>query len=153
GLIAFEMAQQLQARGEEIQFLAIINAHARNAAFRPQKKLADWVGRVFGLTPDREMDLFIRLRNFTAGLRESAQGGTRAVVRKSLGKLKAAFFPARMPSDKDEAQAGMEKGTGPAVPMKMSIERHRHYGRIVAGYMPENYRGRITLLRTADAVT
>jgi amino acid adenylation domain-containing protein len=64
GVIAFEMAQQLQAQGETVDLLAIIEPGVAPFSLRLSRQLIQVPGRLFHLTPDRQLDAFLRMRHF-----------------------------------------------------------------------------------------
>jgi len=63
GVIAFEMAQQLHAQGETVELLAIIEPGVAPFSLRLSRRLIELPGRLLRLSPDRQLDAFLRMRH------------------------------------------------------------------------------------------
>jgi thioesterase domain-containing protein len=151
GLVAFEMARRLQAQGERVDLLVLLDASARNVRFRVLHQLASWLATARRLGPADQLELFLSLRHYSirlhdllrAGIREQAvflQGNIRRCGAKLLelctrcGKYGRAEGP------------GRPSATGAGGPGGLDAV----YRRAVASYMPRAYRGRITLFRSQE---
>ena len=157
GLVAFEMAQRLRARGETVD-LILIDALAKNVDFRVHDKLIAWASGLLKLDAAERMDWFLRLRRLAIHFDELSGVEQRAAfLWGKAQKLKAApkwlarVFqrnsrrnphvttpqPARIP----ESAADWER---------ILQEKHVHYIRLTQGYVAYPYRGRITLIRATE---
>jgi amino acid adenylation domain-containing protein len=154
GLIALEMAQQLRACGERVDFLCIIDIPAKNADMRIHRSLIGWAARILRLDRRRELDAFIRLRNVLYAYRALSGIERIKFVFERARKIAKAlpnvvwkrFAPAvrrnpgmtgRLAEPIDVDGAGWED----LIP---------HYRRLWRGYVVRPYSGHITLLRTND---
>jgi amino acid adenylation domain-containing protein len=64
GVIAFEIAQQLHAQGEAVDLLALIEPGVAPFSLRFSRQLIQVLGRLFRLSPARQLDAFLRLRHW-----------------------------------------------------------------------------------------
>jgi thioesterase domain-containing protein len=135
GLIAFEMARRLQAEGERVDLLVLLDATAHNTGLgaRVLHGVVDCLGAIAGLTP-RE-----RLRWFVGAQRRIRRLGERAwhYWRRELSESKAGERIAAPPMS--------PRVTGPVQTHPERIEMV--YYRAIAGYVPRRYAGRITIFR------
>jgi len=157
GLVAFEMARRLRARGETVD-LILIDALAKNVDFRVHDKLMAWASGLLKLDAAERLDWFLRLRRLAIHFDELSGVEQRAAfLWGKAQKLKAApkwlarVFqgnswrnphvatpqPARIP----ESAADWER---------ILQEKHVHYIRLTQGYVAYPYRGRITLIRATE---
>ncbi len=63
GVIAFEMARQLRAQGQEVDFLALIEPGVAPLSLRLSRGLISGICRLAKLGPDKQLDWFLRLRH------------------------------------------------------------------------------------------
>jgi amino acid adenylation domain-containing protein len=157
GLVAFEMARRLRARGEAVD-LILIDALAKNVDFRVHDKLMAWASSLLNLDAAERLDSFLRLRRLAIHIDElSGVARWAAFLWGKAHKLKAApkwlarAFrrnsrrypqvttpqPARIP----ESAADWER---------ILQEKEAHYRRLTMGYVAYPYRGRITLIRATE---
>jgi thioesterase domain-containing protein len=151
GLTAFEIAQQLRAEGESVGFLLVVDSIARNTRHRIQHKMVHLTARVLGLQPARELDCFLRVRNFVNGFNESPGLERIAFVLRKLLKLKKAakFLPGVFGFEPSEATR-LSEDTARWNWSASLTAKDRHYTRLLAGYVTYPYPGRVTLFRSSD---
>ncbi len=156
GLVAFEMAQRLQAQGERVH-LILIDSIARNARFRFHHRLVVWSARLLGLEADQQLDWFLRLRGFAirfnelSGLKRVNFVLQRAHKLKAAGKWLGRIFW-RIPRG-GPAVAIPEPAPIPDSPEdwnRILQENNVHYHRLATGHVAYRYPGRITLIRAND---
>lgn len=141
GIVAFEMAQQMQARGLEVNVVAIIDAGARNLEFRWLYGIISAIGLGLRLGRDRQMRWFKRSRDFLINLREVSKAGVDAQVpylRRKMAKV-------------------AEMATRPFVPKRQEVSvdpaydaKHYAYRDVIDGYVPGRYEGRVVFFRSED---
>ena len=155
GLVAFEMAQRLQARGEAVE-LILIDTFAKNADFRVHDKLVAWASRLLRLDAAERLDWFLRLRDLAIRFRESSGVERAAMLWEKAHKLIGApkwlwraiglrrrnsGVSTNLPGRITENAADWER---------VLQERHAHYYRLTMGHVAHLYRGRITLIRATE---
>ncbi|HLC42887.1 MAG TPA: amino acid adenylation domain-containing protein [Methylomirabilota bacterium] len=161
GVVAFEMAQQLQAQGQQIDLLVLIASSAWNARFNPLFRLANVVGHLFGFGPERRYDLvrglhdrivrFEHLRQYytqrskhflglslseqMAFIRGKARGCGRIVSRLEIDRPGEGSRSVDVRELTHEARG------------KILLQAYRN---VLAGYVPSFYRGRVALFWPND---
>ncbi len=125
GTVAFEMARQLERQGQKVDLLVLIAARGRTALARILLHgLISRAGTLFGFGPEEKLDFFL-------GLRAGAHR-VRGLYRNCLYRLKLRRRP--LPEDlppglDDNARAVLHS-----------------YSRVLAGYVPGRYPGRVVVL-------
>jgi thioesterase domain-containing protein/acyl carrier protein len=141
GLVAFEMAQQLAAEGEQVALLALLDTSARPLAFGRERTaegdgvmallraVPEWLGGLSQLTPDQWRDL-VRLKS-----------------RLSKVKLQAALRSSASREAEDQSAARIRELT-------RHFELSAHHRRVaeawrdaLKAYRPKPYTGRVVLFR------
>jgi amino acid adenylation domain-containing protein len=140
GLVAYEMARQMNQQGLEVGPVILLEAAVpRHIGWL--KTLAHCSGRLAGLDLDRRALLYVRLRNyFTRSHWAYAQGIGNLLriysqtIRKKLGAV----------------TAGSEKPGNGFLGFAELLDsgRYAQFVRIISGYRPQPYQGRVVLLRT-----
>ena len=150
GLAAFEMSRRLSEQGQKVDLLVLIHASARNA--RPRRffrHIIRRVGALVPLTPEQELGALMSLRYFVNGLEES-----RGVTKLSfvLNKARKALARASMRlADRFNGRAGgasagnAPEGVSPKSYSRHSAELTLRYQWATYDYVPQEYRGRVTL--------
>ena len=64
GMVAFEMAQQLRAQGEQVEKLVIIDTPAQSPRFRYLWNLTTWWASLVNMNQDERNEAFLSLRNY-----------------------------------------------------------------------------------------
>lgn len=75
GIVAYEMARQLVARGERVETVLLIDATPPNLAHRSCWTLAQRIGAVLRLSPATQRALFLRLKWYREDLQVSGRSG------------------------------------------------------------------------------
>lgn len=140
GLVAFEMARQMLQRGLKVDLLLIVDAPA--VRFHRLRKLAGFLGFVLRLNPETQTNWFSVMRRIKLRwikLSRVTFGARVAFVVKRVGKAFAGLVSPARNGARGEA----------AAPRRLSHdEKHHAYHRVMGGYIPGPYPGRVVLLRT-----
>jgi thioesterase domain-containing protein len=142
GLVAFEMARQILKKGMKVDLLFIIDAPAVNARYRWIWNLIAFLGFGLRLNHDVLTDRFSRTRRMMNRWQEISRGGKRTQARFVIGKMRKMLEKPFRPTE-----------SCPRVdaPLSRSLdreERYRTYQRVMRGYIPGHYPGRVVLLCT-----
>lgn len=134
GAIVLEMAQQLRAKGHQINFLGIIDTPAQNPNLkwvRHATRLTAWVLR---LSPDEEKQMFIRNRHrMWVGLRQIMANRKN----RFLGRFQSSQLPTERGYNKDQEDVRVQT-------INMANTRAFY------SYIPRRYSGPITLFKSTD---
>ncbi len=152
GLIAFEMAQELRAQGEKVELLVLIETPTINIEFRTRRKLVFFAARLLGLSETEEMQYFARLCKLSSKLRRLSSPQRARFLARKVGKLPRATkcavqlvgrrFRRSGASSPPQSIADSPDGWG-----RQQDELNAHYSRLVYGYVPKPYAGRVTIFR------
>ncbi len=163
GLIAFELARRLQAEGERVAFLAVLDATAENTRVGPRvlRRLLDSLGTIGGRTPQERL---LRLRRRALALRERASYYRHrltqlpslnrdewvAILRRKAERGRDALLgvvvrPRSRTPVPDSSPPRLPAAACPAQSRATSLEEA--YRRAITWYVPGWYRGTITLFR------
>jgi amino acid adenylation domain-containing protein len=140
GVLAYEMARQLEAAGEAIDALLLIDSRALNAPppYRLLHRAARVLARAGGWSEERRRAFFLRVRTFLEVYRQSAApaggGRIRFLGGKALGLVKRSRGAAESDTAAEEIGAG--SALRPA------------YSARLRDYVPGPYGGRIALFRS-----
>jgi amino acid adenylation domain-containing protein len=150
GLVAFEMARLLEAAGERVERLLVVQASAEAVYFARPLRAAGALGRLAGRTAaermDRQVAVADHLRAFHRELRAHSAQGVAAVASLLWLKARRRLRPGPAGSAGDER-------TGGAAPGGEESERDLRMGhvlRAVRTYVPGRYGGRVTLFWTDE---
>jgi amino acid adenylation domain-containing protein len=133
GVIAFEMARQLERQGQRVQLVLMIAALARTAAARRWLDNAiAGCGALFNLAPEARLKLFLRLR--AAGHR--VRRHWRELLRRAGWERRSTRNRAAAPSFARQLNDGYSA-------------TDQLYIQALLGYVPKPYRGRVALLAPA----
>jgi amino acid adenylation domain-containing protein len=124
GTVAFEMARQLERQGQRVALLVLVAARGRTVL--PRRLLYGLIARAgnwFGLAPKAKSDWFLALR--------AGWHSVRQLYRNCLERLKLRAPSPRkvLPSYDDKTRALLQR-----------------YDRVLAGYVPGGYSGRVVVL-------
>jgi amino acid adenylation domain-containing protein len=142
GLVAFEVARLLSARGERVERLVVVGASASNAApaWVWLRRLARWTGAARGREPGHRASGLLELRDAldrTTGLDRARAILTRP---RRVFRLLAAAMPDGLPAPTGNGATSRET-------LAARRERLRNaYLDIDAAYVPGRYAGRVALL-------
>ncbi len=148
GVIAFEMARRLQAMGEAVDALLLIDGRALNGPplFRTMSRATRGLAKARGWSEAKRRELFLRLRTFVEVYQESAQPGGRGRTRFLLAKLRRKSRAlARRPRAAEPADTAADEVSERAV-------LRPAYGERLRDFVPGKYRGRIALFRSSHLV-
>ncbi len=161
GILAFEVAQQLLAQGEEVAFLAILDMPAPNPAYRFWWRIAHLLAWLLGFSPAREeafylwgRDLWSRAdywvwRGFRVWLRQ--RGRLAQLIWKMPRKHRKAHVERWLKRQREAASVISPPVLRDMDPSSVTDPRARTlftiYDRASRSYLPESYAGRLTLLR------
>ncbi|MET0397390.1 MAG: amino acid adenylation domain-containing protein [Longimicrobiaceae bacterium] len=147
GLVAYEAARLLEAAGERVERLLVVQASAEAAYYAAALRAAAALGRLAGGTEAERADRLVAvadyLRDLHRELRGHAARGAAAVAHalwlKARRRLRRAAGP-------DEPGGGARTGAGAQEGGESERElRVRHMLRAVRAYVPGRYGGRVTL--------
>lgn len=142
GLIAFEMARQLRARGKRVALLVVIDAPVADPRWGFLRALVEGLGRRRGLDACEQRDVFRLWKYRTRRLGELARAGPREQLSYVLAK---AGIKRRATGPQASADGASE------TPLLGRRQTHmsRSYGPIVDAYVPMRYPGALTLIVSA----
>ena len=153
GLTTFEMARRLQADGQAVELVILIEAGAPNHRLRHLHRMIQRLDSWFSLDPERAIRWHHNLRHYDKRLEDLWQMSSRArwvFMREWIVRRLRGFGPkdAAGPSQASAIQAG---STAIQAPSMADESTGQAYRRAVAGFIPRPYRGRVVLLRAAEA--
>lgn len=131
GAVAFEMAQQLTARGHKVAFVGIIDTPAQHPMLKWVRVATKLTARILSLPPEREQQLFIKNRHRVwVGFRQMMANQKNRLTRKSNPQKK------RMAAVVEEDVRVQ----------KITIINNRAY----YCYVPTRYPGTVTLFKSSE---
>jgi amino acid adenylation domain-containing protein len=141
GVIAFEMARQLERLGESVEVLLLIDSRALNAppGYRLASRATRWIARALGWSEASRRALYLRLRLFDEAFRDSARPGGGGRARFVLRKVRAV-------SGRVRATAASHTGGGEIGEQSTLFPA---YGARLRDYVPGRYAGRVALFRSS----
>jgi thioesterase domain-containing protein len=159
GLLAFEMARQLEEIGQQVSLLVLICTTGANARYAKLQQVVSHYCAVQGMGIDKEQELFLKVREYAIRLDEARQS-----YNKGLQKLVAGPMTQRLAFVRRKGRQGLQSLAGlwsakrrnGAVrsaaadnPLPLSEDRgqasNQAYARAMLNYVPRNYSGRVTL--------
>jgi thioesterase domain-containing protein len=133
GAVAFEMAQQLTARGHKVAFVGIIDTPAQHPMLRWVRVATKWTARILSLSPEREQMLFIKNRHrFWVGFRQIMANQKNRFSRKS--------------NPQKERVAAVAQEQEDVRVQKITVINNRAY----YCYVPARYPGVVTLFKSSE---
>jgi thioesterase domain-containing protein len=147
GVVALEMARQLQKRGQEVEVVLMIDSQARNLSFRFPRNAVALLATVFHLKPGTEAEIFRRLKLFLLMFQEAHEVGAWRAISFLGSKLKSYLIRGvrllgpslSRHTETIDASAPWERSTP---------WWHSHLA--MEAYVPQKYSGRIVLFRSAS---
>jgi amino acid adenylation domain-containing protein len=147
GIVAFEIAQQMQARGMEVNVVVIIDAGARNMEFRWLCGIISAIGAALRLGRDRQMRWFKSSRDLLIDLCEVSKAGADAQVlylRRQMARIAEmaarSFVPMRQ-EDSLRSKMALDPGYD---------AKYHAYHDALDGYLPGRYDGRVVFFRSEE---
>lgn len=147
GLVAFEMARQLHAQGQSVDLLVLIDAFA--ASHLRFQFLYSWVNRFgswLGIGLEQQLSCFVHLRNFIVYLQRLSQIDEQIAL--VLRVIKKATRTIKWLASNFAFKSGGGNAFTPKDPEH--IKYMFYTSRVLSGYMPRPYPGRVTLLRASE---
>jgi thioesterase domain-containing protein/acyl carrier protein len=134
GIIAYEMARQLHAQGEQVAPLLLVDARPPNVAYGSEWKLAGRAASGLHLSPQLQRELFLRLKWYREDLQASGRAGPLGWVSflgRKLGSL---------------VSRGLWAGAGDGRDAPPLLLRYQER---MAVHFPGPYTGRVALFRSS----
>jgi len=151
GLIAFEMAQQLRAQGEKVELLVLVETLARNREFRQHRTLVSIAAKLLGMKPADELEYFVRLCKLSTDFRALPSSERTRFIARSVGAFPRVASSAmrRLLCRRFRSNGASSHSQDIAASSNIWGEEEvsTHYRRLVYGYVPRPYAGRLTIFR------
>jgi amino acid adenylation domain-containing protein len=156
-LVAFEMARQLEREGERIDLLALVYISATNTRLGAVQALVRRLGSLFGVVPEKQLEHFLYLRSrivrskraltrYKSRLTElwRAEADEQlAFIRSKAKRVMEKRGRSAGAARKDQTPGSNQNGAGARRATRWDITAD--YSRLMHGYVPRRYKGRITL--------
>ncbi len=161
-IIAFEVAQQLLAQGQKIDFLAIIDAPAQAAYFKTVRRFTQQMAHLLHISPQKELTYFLFLRNFLFRAEYLWHQGLKDIWTSQSQRIGRLFRP---PSGKPLIQPEEETHQNGTAKTPQSYHTDRYGSQLedprmrsvfetndlaIRSYVPEPYPGRVWLFKSAE---
>lgn len=145
GLIAFEMARQLRERGERVEELIVLHATAVNAHLAWLHGAIHAIGALTHRSHDERQRLFLLLRRYILRTRHF-------VAMDAQERKRAMLWQARQAAHRTAGRHGRGRpfGVDASTASARGDELTAYYKRVMSGYIPRPYDGRVTLLWPHD---
>jgi surfactin family lipopeptide synthetase C len=155
GLLAFEMARQLEESGEPVELLVLICTTGANARYGGLQRAVGQYAAVRGMTMDKQQELFLRAREYAIRLDEVRQSSRQSLRKLSAWSMRQRFdFVRRKGRQSLRSLAGLWSREGrngaAAAPLLHPVEdpgqaANQSYARAMLSYVPRKYAGPVTL--------
>lgn len=133
GAVAFEMAQQLQARGHKVTFVGIIDTPAQHPGLKWVRLATKTTARLLRLSPEKEQMLFIKNRHrFWVGFRQIINNQRQRFHQRANRKK---LEPGKTRQEKEDVRV-----------QKITAINNRAY----FCYVPKRYPGPVTLFKSSQ---
>jgi amino acid adenylation domain-containing protein len=169
GLLAFEMARQLEARGEKVNLLVLIATAGANTRYRVLHDVVNHYCSLQGIQPEQQQQMFLKLRalairlgeirRYYAGRFKDIEQFTPLerlafVRKKGAGFLKSLAEIGAQASGSSEPQMA-KPSANPAFQFveNPSSAAHQIYEQAMTSYVPRQYSGRVTLFWPSEWAT
>lgn len=133
GAVAFEIAQQLTARGHEVKFVGIIDTPAQHPGLKWVRLATTLAARIFRFSPQKEQQLFIQNRH-------RLWVGIRQVLRNQKYRLTK-----QVNKENPQAVRGNKQKEDARVQMISHINNRAFFC-----YIPKRYPGSVTLFKSTE---
>lgn len=144
GVLAFEMARQLQNQGESVEAVLLVDSRALNAPLR-YRLLSRVIRHIAGSlrwSDAKRRACFLRLRLFLEVYGDSARPGGGGPARFVLDKARTVLRRSMRPAEPDSAAEEINEHS----PLRPA------YGQRLRDYVPGRYAGRIALFRSSHLI-
>ena len=133
GAVAFEMAQQLTARGHTVAFVGIIDTPAQHPALKWVRIATKLTARLMRFSPEKEQQLFIKNRHrFWVGFRQIMANQKNRLAQKAIRPKAQVKHP---PHEQEDIRV-----------QKITMINNRAY----FCYVPAQYPGAVTLFKSTE---
>ena len=133
GAVAFEMAQQLTARGHTVSFVGIIDTPAQHPALKWVRIATKLTARLMRFSPEKEQQLFIKNRHrFWVGFRQIMANQKNRLAQKAIRPKAQVKHP---PHEQEDIRV-----------QKITMINNRAY----FCYVPAQYPGAVTLFKSTE---
>jgi thioesterase domain-containing protein len=159
GMVAFEMAQQLQAQGQKVAMLAIIDVPAQNPHLKYLRRSVDHLGALLRMSSEQKVQLFLRLRHYVFRLRYFGRlkfSDRIGYVRGKLGLLRGnAGKTNTQRKDAPQANAAEEyEDTNADAKARQRIRKlFALNDQAFRAYIPRRYQGDLSVIRSTLGYT
>jgi amino acid adenylation domain-containing protein len=152
GMIAFEMARQLEANGDRVERLVLIDAVAGNARFRRLAPLIDAASRAptEAQRLERRSALLTRLRYYSGRLRRVRQQGASAQVNWVLTNIRRRLTGAQKAANLPQVAPGTHRRSEEEFNARPGTDLLLFQGRAAGAYIPAAYDGAIDLIVSVE---
>ena len=134
GMVAFEMARQLQAAGENVALLALFYATADNLRFNGLKSMVDRAGNLLRFSRRQISAVFFRVREIAQNISRLSGLGLLAYTFRKTTAIPATLKQLLRPPD------------NPLKERNQADNAYSHYRFLDAVYMPGRYEGSVSLI-------
>jgi amino acid adenylation domain-containing protein len=145
GIVAYELAQQLVAKGESVEMLLLIDAEPEDKTLRALRRASEILGRWLGWNEETRINHFrkwwLRRAQFALWQKESAQTRSSLILRQFRNRLVSVWNMLR----KKPAHA---RGAEAHVRSERDVPATFLYAS--AGYRPQRYQGPVAILLSED---
>lgn len=153
GLIALEMAQQLRAKGEDVQFVVVIETEALERRFWPLRKALHLAARALKLNESRELECFFWFHQQSTALSElSSSQKFKFVLRKfpRLPRITQSLIR-RLRKEPPEQASPMGPSKADFRGAWTAERIYTHYAHLLRAYLPRFYPGRLIVFRANES--
>jgi thioesterase domain-containing protein len=154
GLVAYELAQQIEASGESVEMLLVIDAALEDKVLRALRWLAGAIGALFRWDDHAKVDYFGRLVLWRGRLIRwyglNVQAQARVVLRRISNRFVRTFQMLR-PRFRRAAHQSVDPAE-PSVPGKREHDMPSAFLWASTHYRPQPYRAPVALLLSDDVV-
>ncbi len=155
GMVAFEMAQQLQEQAQKVAVLAIIDVPAQSPHLQYVRQFADQVGALLRMSGEGREQLFLRIRHYLFRLSYFGRLAFPARIAYVKGKLglvgRKIVWTRPQPEDTRPTNAAdlPAESTVDALVKKRIRNLFVLNDQAFRAYIPRRYRGRVAIIRSA----
>jgi aspartate racemase len=160
GMVAFEMAQQLQAQGQKVSLLVIIDVPAQSPRLRYLSRFADQLGALRHMGADERLQLFLQLRHYLFRLRYVRRLNTQdkvTYVRRKLSGGAGSNVVELVPGHTEAQLSTVAPKYEDADPYALARRRiqsiHAVNDRAYRAYIPRPYHGSVAIIRSERGYT
>lgn len=158
-MVAFEMAQQLQAQSQKVAMLVVIDLPAQSPHLKYVRQFADWLGVLLRMSSDGREQLFLHIRHYLFRLSYFGRltfAAKIAYLRGKLGLLGQKIVRTRSKQE-DTRPANVADLPAESTVDAQAKKRIRNLfilnDQAFRAYIPRRYPGRVAIIRSARGYT